>query len=252
MSKTGKIRIGTSGWSYGHWKGPFYAADIADDLMLEAYSERLDSVEINRSFYSLPDESTLESWRDATPRDFLFAVKASRYITHMKKLNDPEESTRRLFGRLRALGPKLGPVLFQLPPDWRCDTGRLDAFLAELDPELRYTVEFRDRSWLNEEVYEILASHDAALCIYELDGFVSPKELTADFVYVRLHGPGGPYRGDYSRADLAGWSGAFSAWARQGCDVYCFFDNDEKGYAPNNAAALKEMLARVAEQAGGA
>lgn len=247
MSGTGKIRIGTSGWSYGHWKGPFFPAGIRDDDMLEAYSERLRSVEINRSFYSLPEESTLESWRDATPRDFLFAAKASRYITHMKKLNDPEESTRRLFERVRMLGPKLGPILFQLPPGWHCDAGRLDDFLAAIGTEFRYAVELRERSWLNDEVYEILARHDAAFCIYELDGFASPKEVTADFVYVRLHGPDGPYRGDYGRADLAGWAGALSTWSRQGRDIYCYFDNDEAGHAPNNALALQEMLGSGAD-----
>ena len=242
----GKIKsvfhIGTSGWSYAHWKGPFYPPDIRDEDMLGFYCRHFKSVEINNSFYHLPPRETLEHWHDSTPAGFVFSVKASRYITHMKKLNDPRQSLRILLERITVLGDKLGPILFQLPPRWRYNHERLSRFLDSLSKEFRYAFEFRDQSWLNDESYGLLSRHGAALCVYELDGFVSPRKVTADFAYVRLHGPGGPYQGDYDTRTLAGWAGAFSTWSAQGADCYCYFDNDEAGYAAQNAKALQAML----------
>jgi len=210
--------------------------------MLGFYCRHFQSVEINNSFYHLPHEATLEHWRDNTPAGFVFSVKASRYITHMKKLNDPKQSLSALLERVKSLGDKLGPLLFQLPPNWRYNHERLSCFLDSLSSEFRYAFEFRDQSWLNAQCYELLARHGAAFCIYELDGFLCPREVTADFVYVRLHGPDGPYQGDYDRQTLAGWAGAFSTWSSQGRSIYCYFDNDEAGYAAKNAKALQSML----------
>lgn len=234
--------IGTSGWSYDHWKGPFYPDDIKGDNMLSYYCEHFKSVEINNSFYHLPQAKTLKHWRDMSPDNFLFSVKASRYITHMKKLNDPKQSVHDLLERVSVLKEKLGPILFQLPPRWRYNHDRLNHFLEGLSDEFRYAFEFRDPSWLEPEVYHLLSKHNAAFCIYELDGFISPREVTADFVYTRLHGPGGPYQGDYDNRTLAGWAGAFHSWAKQGKDIYCYFDNDEAGYAARNAESLVRMM----------
>lgn len=236
------LHLGTSGWSYAHWKGPFYPADMKDEEMLEYYCRYFHSVEINNSFYHLPQKATLEHWRDRTPAGFVFSVKASRYITHMKKLKDPREGLSVLLERITCLGDKLGPLLFQLPPHWRYNQERLSGFLDSLSRDFRYAFEFRDHSWLNEHCYDMLNQHGVAFCIYELDGFLSPHQVTTDFVYMRLHGPKGPYQGNYDSQTLAGWAGAFSTWSAQGKSIYCYFDNDEAGYAAKNALALQAML----------
>lgn len=239
----GNINIGASGWHYDHWRGPFYPPDLDQNAMLAHYAASLPTVEINRTFYSLPERETLQTWRDSTPDGFVFAVKASRYITHMKKLKDCAEPLARLNGLIEALRPKLGPLLFQLPPKWRRNTRRLADFLALLPPDGAHAFEFRDPSWFHPEVYEVLARHGAAFCIYDLAGTQSPRETTADLVYVRLHGPAQQaYQGSYADQDLAGWAGALSAWARQGREVWCFFDNDQAGHAPQNAVRLRQML----------
>jgi uncharacterized protein YecE (DUF72 family) len=234
--------IGTSGWNYGHWKGPFYPDDMRDPDFLEYYKDRFDTVEINNSFYNLPSEKTLVAWKNTVTEDFIFAVKASRYITHMKKLKDPDEPLDNFMKRIEALGTALGPILFQLPPKWNCNTDRLDEFLETLPQGHRYTMEFRDQSWWNDDVYEALRSHNVAFCIFDLAGTRSPKELTADFAYLRLHGPGDAYEGRYGKKRLSGWAGAFNAWNDKVSDIYCYFDNDQDGYAALDAADLKEML----------
>lgn len=210
--------------------------------MLECYARSFSSVEINNSFYHLPERETLEHWRDAVPRDFVFAVKASRYITHMKKLKDPLPSAARFFDRIAALGPKLGPILFQLPPRWKFNEERLHDFLRALSPEHRYAFEFRDRRWLNDRSFRLLEEHGACLCIYDLDGYTSPAELTTDFVYVRLHGPHVAYQGRYRQPALAKWADAIAEWAARGKAVYCYFDNDEAGHAPTDALRLGALL----------
>jgi uncharacterized protein YecE (DUF72 family) len=238
----GRTFVGTSGWSYDHWEGPFYPEGLATGERLAYYARRFATVELNNSFYQLPAREQLEHWHHIAGDEFVFAVKASRYITHMKKLNDPEESLDRFLGRVEALGSALGPVLFQLPPRWHCNADRLASFLGQLPGGHRYAFEFRDPSWHVEEILAVLREACAAFCIYDLAGELSPKEVTADFVYVRLHGPEGPYQGSYDARALAGWAGAISAWRDQGLDVYCYFDNDEAGHAPRNAARLAEML----------
>jgi uncharacterized protein YecE (DUF72 family) len=240
--KTAAVHIGTSGWNYDHWKEVFYPVDLPSDRWLRFYGDRFRSVEINNTFYNLPEKKTFENWRRETPDGFIFAVKASRYITHMKKLKEPVEAVRRFMDKAYMLDEKLGPVLFQLPPHWRCNPERLDSFLELLPREHRYTFEFRDKSWFREEVYEVLRKHKAALCIYQLSGFLSPKELTAEFTYIRLHGPGAAYEGSYGSSTLAGWAETLSSWSREGMPVYCYFDNDQHGYAAQNALWLQSML----------
>lgn len=240
----GRFYIGTSGWSYGHWKGAFYPPDLPEGDRLKYYAEHLPSVEINNSFYHLPDKQALRQWRDLVPRDFVFTAKGSRYITHMKKLKDPEKGVPNFLERISVLEDQLGPILFQLPPRWRFNEQRLATFLDQLSNDFKYAFEFRDPSWLNEQSYALLARNQAAFCIYDLDGFLSPKEVTADFVYVRLHGPDGPYQGNYDTRTLSAWAGAFSTWAAQGRDVHCYFDNDQDGHAASNALELLAMLRR--------
>jgi uncharacterized protein YecE (DUF72 family) len=240
--KKARIHIGTSGWHYKHWVGNFYPENTPSSDFLSYYCRRFRSAEINNSFYRLPADSTLAAWRDETPEDFVFSMKASRYLTHMKKLKDPEAPLAAFMDKAGILGKKLAVVLFQLPPKWRCNVERLESFLDILPDSCRYTFEFRDRSWFCKPVYEALRKRNAALCLYHLEGYASPREVTADFVYVRLHGPAGAYEGRYGRQELGGWAGAFTAWQRQGREIFCYFDNDQDGYAAVNAGELADML----------
>jgi uncharacterized protein YecE (DUF72 family) len=239
------IHIGTSGWHYDHWQGTFYPEDMGSDAWLSYYTDHFQTVEINNTFYQLPSEKTFTQWRDSVPDAFLFAVKANRYITHMKKLKDPQEALDNFMRGASRLGPKLGPILFQLPPRWHCDVERLSSFVARLPPDLQYTFEFRDPTWFQDAVYDVLAEHNIAFCLYEIAGRVSPKHVTADFVYVRLHGPTDQaYQGQYSAETLDMWAKSFNTWRAEGKTVYCYFDNDEAGYAPQDAQRLRAMCTK--------
>jgi uncharacterized protein YecE (DUF72 family) len=237
------IFIGTSGWRYDHWRGVFYPENIKKKDWLEFYSRFFNSVEINSSFYGLPSRKTLENWRLITPLGFLFSVKASKYITHLKKLKDPDKTVPPFLEALRPLGDKLGPILFQLPPRWGFDPERLYDFLEFLPGGYDYVFEFRDSSWFESRALEALTEIGASFCIYELGGMHSPRHITSDLVYLRLHGPGAAYRGRYGRQRLAGWAGALSAWVEQGKEIFCYFDNDEAGYAALDAVDLRDMMA---------
>ena len=242
MKERKLIHIGTSGWHYQHWKGPFYPEDLRKREFLNYYADRFHTVEINNSFYQLPKEKTLIRWHNNVPSGFAFAVKASRYITHMKKLKDPEEPVSNFLGRMEKLGDKLGPILFQLPPNWSLNHQRLRAFLEVLPTGFRYAFEFRDPTWFHTKVYDALGEHGASFCVYDFDRRLSPKEVTAEFIYIRLHGPGRPYQGQYETMVLEEWAGDFSVWAREGKEIYCYFDNDEAGYAAQDALRLKAMF----------
>ena len=242
LETRGKIHIGTSGWYYIHWVGPFYPRGLPSRKFLEYYMASFSTVEINNTFYRLPNKETMANWRDATPKGFLFAVKASRFITHMKKLKDPEKSLAPFLEVVEELGDKMGPILFQLPPRWGFQANRLAEFLKALPSRHRYAFEFRDCGWLNPVAYELLAKWKMAFCIYDFAGQKSPVRVTADFIYLRFHGPDGPYRGQYSSQALARWAETFLSWAREGKDVFCYFDNDEAGYAAADALRLKEMV----------
>jgi uncharacterized protein YecE (DUF72 family) len=184
----------------------------------------------------------LEAWRDSSPDGFCFAVKGSRFLTHMKKLREPEQGLRRFLDAVEILGEKLGPILFQLPPNWERDLARLEHFLDILPPYHRYTFEFRNATWNTPEIYALLAKHNAAYCIFDLAGFQSPIEITTDFTYVRLHGPGGKYQGSYSEAALRSWAERIRDWKRRLSAVYVYFDNDDSGFAPQNALRLKQLV----------
>ena len=236
-----ELRIGTSGFHYRHWVGTFYPERLPASRMLKFYTERFDSVELNNSFYKLPSEPALRAWRDETPSEFLFAVKGSRFLTHMKKLKDPEPGIERFFAHIDLLEPKLGPVLFQLPPFWEVNLQRLENFLRALPQGRRYAFEFRNPTWHVPEVFRILEAHEAAFCAYDLAGYQSPVEVTATWTYVRLHGPGGPYQGSYGADTLAGWARRIRGWDGRLSAVYVYFDNDMAGFAPANAATLLRM-----------
>jgi uncharacterized protein YecE (DUF72 family) len=236
------IHIGTSGWHYKHWRGLFYPPKLASKDWLRFYAERLRCVEINSSFYRLPPSMTFAGWSNQTPTTFLFAVKAWRLITHRKRLADCAAAVQSLLTNVQALGEKLGPILFQFPPSFRYNLQRLEDFLPLLPREHRYAFEFRDPSWHNQTVYALLTEHNAAFCIFELDGFLSPSVCTADHVYIRLHGPNGPYRGKYDAGTLQGWAEKLRHWQALGKEVYLFFDNDEAGYAVHNALYVQQLL----------
>jgi uncharacterized protein YecE (DUF72 family) len=240
----GRCWIGTSGWSYKHWRGPFYPSGMARGTdQLRFYAERFDTVEVNGTFYRLIEADTFRKWRETTTAGFTFACKGSRYLTHMKRLKDPEQGARRFFERVEALEDQLGPVVFQLPGRFKPDRERLAGFLDALPAGHRYAFEFRDSRWFEPEILEVLKEHAVALCLYEFAGREAPLEVTADFVYIRLHGPEGPYQGSYGDKALRAWTNRIDGWARKGLDVYCYFDNDDRGFAPKNALRLKELLA---------
>lgn len=240
--KKGKFYIGTSGWHYKHWKGQFYPADIREAGQFDFYKTVFRTVELNNSFYRLPAAITFAVWNKNSPQDFVFAVKATRFITHMKKLNVDKAGIKQFFTRVDKLEEKLGPILFQLPPLWNVNTERLEHFLHILPRGYRYTFEFRNPTWYEEPVYDLLRAHDAAFCIYELEHHLSPEQITAGFVYLRLHGPGNKYQGSYTEEALQKWAHRCKEWMLSGRDVYVYFDNDQEGYAAFNACRLQQLL----------
>ena len=217
-----ELRIGTSGWHYKHWLDVFYPAKLPASRMLEFYARRFDTVEVNNSFYRLPAENAVNAWRDESPRNFLFAVKGSRYLTHMKKLRDASQGIQRFLDRAEILGRKLGPILFQLPPHWTANPERLNDFLNALPTAHRYAFEFRESSWNCEEVFQVLRAHRAAYCVFDMDGHETPLTITANFIYVRLHGPGARYRNSYSDEMLAMWAERIARWRGERKDVYIY------------------------------
>jgi uncharacterized protein YecE (DUF72 family) len=237
-----RIHIGTSGWNYKHWLGPFYPEKFPVRKMLEFYAQHVDTVEINATHYHLPNFASFDNWRETTPDDFIFSVKASRFTTHMKKLKAPKSSTEKFFVRVEKLRDKLGPILFQLPPRWKVNVERLEAFLSAMPREYRYTFEFRDESWFTNEVCEVLRSHNAALCFYHQMGYDSPQEVTADFIYVRLHGTESKYGGSYPDSALKVWARRIRSWQKDSKDVYFYFNNDPDGHAIRNALTLKQLI----------
>jgi uncharacterized protein YecE (DUF72 family) len=244
---TGRCFIGTSGWSYRHWRDPFYPSGMAKGAdQLRFYAEQFDTVEVNGTFYRLIEQDTFRRWREETPEGFVFACKGSRYLTHMKRLKDPEQGVGRFFERVEALEDKLGPIVFQLPGRFKPDRERLAGFLQALPADHRYAFEFRDPAWFEPEIVETLTRYNAALCLYEFAGQEAPPEITADFVYIRLHGPDGPYQGSYGDDALRTWAKRISAWAGKSLNVYCYFGNDDRGFAPQNASCLREMMSSAA------
>ena len=238
----GSVHIGTSGWHCRHWYGHFYPEKLPLSQMLEFYSRQFDTVELNNTFYRLPTENGIAKWCSTTPAKFCFSAKGSRFLTHMKKLKDPEVAIERFFERVDRLRPKLGPIVFQLPPFWEVDSERLDLFLRALPKRHQYAFEFRNPTWHTEVIYRILRKHNVAFCIFEIAGFSSESHITADFTYIRLHGPGGAYQGSYPDETLQQWARRIDGWRKQLRAAYIYFDNDQAAFAVENALSLKKML----------
>jgi uncharacterized protein YecE (DUF72 family) len=236
------LRIGCSGWVYDHWKETFYPAGLRAADRLAFYAARFSTAEINASFYRLPTEQAVANWARTAPEGFVFAWKVSRYLTHSKRLKDPQESLALVFDRMQGLGAKAGPALFQLPPQMKRDDARLAAFLPHLPRGWRHVIEFRHPSWYAPEVLAMLEAHDVALCLSDHAAAPAPWAATASFVYVRGHGPSGRYFGDYTDEALNEWAARIAGWRAQGRDVYAYFDNDIGTAAPADASRLIQLL----------
>ena len=234
--------IGTSGWHYDHWRGRFYPEKLAKAKWLESYASNFTTVELNNSFYRLPSETAFTSWRDSTPAGFTFAVKVSRYITHIKRLKDADEAVTNFITRARILGDKLGPLLYQLPPNMHRNDGVLESFLSTLPAGIRHVVEFRHQSWLEEEVFQILRNHNTGFCVFDMPSLSCPLVATADFAYIRFHGSTSLYSSCYSDEELAGWAQKLTGLAQQLKAVYIFFNNDAEAFAVGNAMTLRDLL----------
>ena len=240
------LRIGTSGYAYDHWRGVLYPRPLPRAAWLTHYAERFDSVELNSTFYGLPKEDVVRRWRQEVPPDFLFAAKMSRYGTHLKRLRDPEQWLERFFDALVPLGPQLGPVLLQLPPHWGRDLERLVALLDALPAGHRFTMEFRDPDWFHESVFDALRARNVALCIHDLVPD-HPQTLTADWMYLRFHGPSRirRYTGRYPLPTLTDAAQRIRSQLDAGRDVFAYFDNDGGGAAVRDARWLQLQLASV-------
>ena len=234
--------IGTSGWYYDDWQGRFYPEGLSGAKWLEFYSCQFPTVELNNSFYRLPTERAFTRWYESTPVDFTFAVKVSRFITHIKRLRDSEEAEKNFIGRAKILGEKLGPILYQLPPNLRRDDSLLESFLSSLPQEIRHVIEFRHESWLDEEVFNILRRYKAGLCVFDMPGFTCPPVATVDFAYVRFHGSEALFSSCYTDDELAEWADKITNMAVKLEAVYIYFNNDVSGFAVENAVTLRSYL----------
>ena len=240
----GRARVGCSGWSYKDWRGVVYPADAPASRWFALYAERFDTVEINSTFYRLPQPSTVERWAHQAPPDFCFAVKVGQFGSHRMKLRDAASWLPRHLERARLLAAHLGPNLVQLPPRWRRDASRLDEMLSVAPVDVRWAVELRERTWLHDDVLDVLARHNAALCIHDLLAD-HPWVRTADWTYVRFHGPAAlvdKYRGRYGPDRLRPVAERLEAWLDEGIDVFAYFNNDYDGHAVADALTLRAAL----------
>jgi len=234
-----QIHVGTSGWNYPHWKEVFYPRELKSKDWLSFYSQRFDTLELNVTFYRGVKAETFEKWRTTVPAGFLFSMKMSRFITHIRRLKVEAESISRFLRGAEALGDKMGVILVQLPPSLEFDQSSMRSFLALLDPRFRYTIEARHKSFVSDTLFSLLREHNIAWCISETGGrFPYAEELTADFVYMRLHGRESLYTSNYSDGELSGIRDKLVGWGR---DCYVYFDNDVSGFAALNAGTLKRM-----------
>ncbi|MFN2447115.1 MAG: DUF72 domain-containing protein [Vicinamibacterales bacterium] len=243
-------RVGCSGWNYKSWREVFYPSGLPSARWLEFYAAQFDTVEVNNTFYRLPERSTFAAWRTRVPKDFLVAVKASRFLTHMKRLRDPSEPLARLFSRASALGRQLGPVLYQLPGDFPLDLARLDAFLQALPRtshrrRIQHVMEFRHPSWYVSDTFELLNDRDVALCLHDKRGSAIASPFIGPFVYVRFHGTSGDYHGSYSQRDLTQWAHRLAEQSQNGRQVFAYFNNDPDALAVANARTLRSALREI-------
>lgn len=250
-----RVRVGCSGWDYPHWKGRFHAT-VARRRWLEHYASLFDTVELNNSFYRLPGDETFAAWADRVPPGFLFAVKASRYLTHMKHLREPEEPLDRLLSAAQHLGDRLGPLLYQLPPRWMPSVERLTSFFAALPTytpggdgprvgPLEHVIEFRHETGVTDAVLDLLGRHGVGLCLHDMPGGpagAAARAVTSNVIYVRFHGATGRYSGRYPDRVLDDWAGFLRPHIDEGRRVYAYFNNDIDAQAPADALRLRERL----------
>jgi uncharacterized protein YecE (DUF72 family) len=240
--------IGTSGWTYPGWRGTFYPADLPSARFLEFYRNQFSTVEVNYSFYHLPTPATYEKWVAQVPEGFVFAVKASRFMTHIKRLQGVKEPWRVFLQNTQSLGSRLGPILFQFPASFRCDQARLLEFLKMARTvipgadRLRLVFEFRHVSWFTDEIYRLLSDHGAALCIADSPQYPRHEVATTSFVYFRFHGRSKLFASNYTKTDLSKEAEKIRRYLHEGQDVYAYFNNDAKGYAVANARILTAMI----------
>jgi len=237
-----KYYIGTSGWVYPHWRDVFYPPKLPQSKWLEFYTGYFSTVELNNSFYRLPSEQAFSNWRATSPEGFRYAVKVSRFITHIKRLKDVAGPIETFLQRARHLNEKLGPLLYQLPPNMHRNDERLESFLPLLPKGLRHVIEFRHQSWLDEEVFDILRRHNIGFCVFDMPGLPCPLLATADFAYIRFHGSTGLYFSCYSDGELEEWVRSISGLAKDLDTVYIYFNNDAEGFAIKNAQTMAECL----------
>jgi uncharacterized protein YecE (DUF72 family) len=243
-----RVLIGTSGWHYDSWRGPFFPKNLPINRQLQFYASQFETAELNGVFYRAPTPEAVKTWRDQTGRDFVFAWKASKFITHWKRLSkNSVNSLELLEERASLLGNKAGPILFQLPPNFKADAERLGNFFKMLPDKRRYSFEFRDPSWYAPKILKMLAERNISLCLSDHHDAPAPWKRTADFVYIRGHGPGGRYKGNYPASTLADWARQIRSWSRRGRDIYVYFDNDQKSAAPADAFRLRKMLSSAGE-----
>jgi uncharacterized protein YecE (DUF72 family) len=235
------VLVGTSGWQYRHWREAFYPADVPQRQWLEYYASRFATVENNGTFYRLPAAATAGQWRERTPDGFTMAVKASRFLSHIRRLRDPAEPVARMLGVLRGLGATLGPVLIQLPPGFTADAALLDDCLAQFPPGIPVAVEPRDSSWWEDRVRDVLTAHNAALCWADRRGAVTPLWRTADWGYLRFHEGTARSWPRYTRAALAGWANRVADTWPADASVYAYFNNDQNAAAISDATALARL-----------
>jgi len=234
--------IGTSGWHYDDWQGLFYPRDLSKSRWLEFYARHFHTVELNNSFYRLPSEKAFANWRKDSPEGFIFAVKVSRFITHIKRLKDAHEPLRNFLERADLLKDKLGPLLYQLPPNMKRDDDRLESFLSILPRRYRHVFEFRHESWFDGYVFRILRKYNTGFCIFDMPELTSPVMATADFAYGRFHGSARLYSSSYSNKELARWARRIAELGQNLKAVYIYFNNDIAGYAIDNARTLTGLL----------
>jgi len=234
--------IGTSGWHYDHWRHLFYPDKLTKAKWLEFYARHFTTVELNNSFYRLPSEEAFANWRDSSPANFTFAVKVSRFITHIKRLKNSEEPVGTFLSRAKILKQKLGPLLYQLPPNMHRDDDRLESFLSILPPGLKHVLEFRHESWLDNGVFEVLRRHNVGLCVFDMPGLTCPLVATAEFAYIRFHGSTGLYSSCYSDEELAEWARRLAGLAPEVKEAYIYFNNDAETFAVRNAMTLGGYL----------
>lgn len=240
-----RLYIGTSGWVYNHWRGKFYPQGLAQTKWLEFYNQHFSTVELNNSFYHLPSEKAFATWREKSSAGFVYAVKVSRLITHLKKLRNVEGALENFLSRAQLLREKLGPLLYQLPPHMHRNDAVLENFLQLLPSGLHHVFEFRHQSWLDEDVFHLLRRYNVGFCIYDMPGLTTPVVATADFAYVRFHGSAELYGGCYTNSELEEWARRIARLGKGLKATYIYFNNDAEAFAVSNAKTLAKQLTTI-------